>query len=224
MFGGGFGMGMGSGLTELLRRQDVRKELELLDDQVKQLEEFEQKQRDRMREAFSQLRPPGQPGSRDQGRNQGGDQPRDPGRGQGAPKPQVDFRQLMEQQNKETRAELAQILLPHQLKRLEQLSAQLRTQGGGMSLLSGDIAKEAGVTDQQRDQLRSKVEEIERELRKKEAELRRQARDQVISLLPADQQQKIQEQLGEPFTFEVQMPPQFGPPGGGTPRGPERKN
>ena len=217
-FGGGFGMPMMFGPTDLLRRQDVRKELELLDDQVQQLEALEQKMRDRMRQAFPVPPAPGQAGNREERRDQG------------APKPQTDFRQVFEQINKETRAELAQILLPHQSKRLDQLSAQLRMQGGGMALLSGDVARDLGVTDEQREQLRTKVEEIEREARKQEAEIRRQAREKVIRLLTPDQQKKLKDLIGEPFTFEMQPPPRRpGQPGGpgqppGGPGGPNRED
>ena len=126
---------------------------------------------------------------------------------------------------------MEKILLPHQLKRLDQLSAQLRTQGGGMALLGGEVARDLGVTDQQREQLRTKVEEIEQETRKQEAELRRQVREKVIQLLTPEQQKKLKEMIGEPFTFEMQGPPQrpgqpggFGQPQGGPggPGGPDR--
>jgi Spy/CpxP family protein refolding chaperone len=209
----GFGMPMGFGPTQLLSRQDVRKELELLDDQIKQLDALEQKMRDRMSQALPRPAGPGQ------GRAQEGS--RDPRRDQEAPKPQTDFRQIFEQINKETRAEQEKILLPHQLKRLDQLSAQLRMQNLGFALMGGDVARDLGVTDQQREELRTKIEEIDRETRKQEAELRRQAREKVIKLLTPDQQTKLKDMTGEWFTFEMQGPPQrFGQPGGfGPPQG-----
>jgi Spy/CpxP family protein refolding chaperone len=72
-----------------------------------------------------------------------------------------------------------------------------------------------GVTDQQREELRSKVDAIEEERRKQESELRRKAREKVIQLLSPEQQKKLKDMLGEPFTFEMQRPPQWqGQPGG----------
>ncbi len=221
MFGGGSGM-MGFGPTQLLNRQDVRRELELLDDQTKQLDALEQKTRERMREAFSRPPAPGQGGDREPRREPDAQGTR------GVQRPRVDFRQVFEQVNKETRAEIEKILLPHQVKRLDQLSTQLRMQGGGMSLLSGGVARELGVTDEQREQLRTKVEEIEQETRKQEAELRRQSREKVIRLLTPEQQEKLKDMTGEPFTFEMEWPPQRRggagvpgqPPGG--PRVPNR--
>ena len=54
-FGGGFGGGFG-GLNEILRRADVRGELELLDPQIADLEKLSEGRRDQMRELFSGLR------------------------------------------------------------------------------------------------------------------------------------------------------------------------
>lgn len=211
-FGGGFGMmGLG-GPTALLRREDVRKELELLDDQEKQLDALEQKMRDRMREAFTPPRDRPQEGNRDQ----------KPQPSQGGPR--QDFRQMFEKFNKETRDELAKILLPHQLKRLDQLNAQLRMQGGPRAILGGDVARDLGITDQQREDLQKKIEAIEQETRKKEAEIRRQAREQAISLLTPEQQKKYREMVGAPFEFQFQMPSfqPLGQPGRGGPSAPGR--
>ena len=130
--------------------------------------------------------------------------------------------------NKETTAAISEILLPHQMTRLNELTVQMKIQGGGMSMLSSDVARDLGITDEQREQLRAKVDEIERETRKKEAELRRQAREQVISLLSTQQQEKLKSMTGKTFTFEMQMPQRFGPPGGpsgpGAPGGPGGPN
>jgi hypothetical protein len=54
---GGFGGGLGfGGLADVLRREDARKELELLDDQVAQLEKLAESRREKMRDLFSGLR------------------------------------------------------------------------------------------------------------------------------------------------------------------------
>jgi hypothetical protein len=208
-FGGGFGAGGfgafgfggfgGGSLTDLLRRQDVRKELELLDDQVAKLTDLEEKVRERMREAMASFRPPegdrGQPGGQR-------------GAGDGD-----DFRAAIEKVNKQTREDVGQILLPHQMARLDQLAVQMRLQGGAASVLNRELMEKLGVTDEQRDQLRTKAEEADQELQKKIAEIRREAQNQLISNLSADQQAKFKELVGEPFTFENE-PPRFGPGGG----------
>ena len=131
-----------------------------------------------------------------------------------------DFRAAMEQSNQETRSELSKILLPHQLKRLEQLAMQMQTRGGGTAVLGGEVGQQLGVTEQQRAQLQPKVDEVERESRKKTAEIRRQAQDQVISLLTPEQQAKFRELVGEPFEFQIESPAP-GRPFGGDPRAPQ---
>lgn len=226
-FGGAPGMGMGSNLLNLLRRQDVRKELELLDDQVQQLTNLETKMRDRMREMFARPRDRGQ-----------GPPPGDQGARGGDRGPMPDFRAMAEQfnqrnqqLNQEVRTELSNILLPHQMKRLDQLALQMQMQmqmrmRPGSELLGGEVAQKLGVTEQQRGQLQAKVEEVERETRKKIAEVRREAQQKVVALLTPEQQAKFRELVGEPFEFEVEAPPPGGRGFGGEPFGgqPPRKN
>ena len=114
---------------------------------------------------------------------------------------------LFEQLNKEVRSEVSQVLLPHQLQRLDQLAMQMRMRGGVMAMLSPEFVRELGVTDQQREQLRTKVEELDRDVQRKVAEIRRQAQEQVISLMTAEQQAKLRDLIGELFEFENQPPP-----------------
>jgi hypothetical protein len=68
--------------------------------------------------------------------------------------------------------------------------------------------------------LRTKSEELERDLRKKIADLRRQAQDELLSLLTPEQQGKIREMVGEPFEFvePERRPPNRGPGGAELPR------
>jgi hypothetical protein len=203
-------MGFGMGPAALLQRSDVRAELELLDDQVEQLAELQEtmqtRVRDRMREMGSRLRERGPEGAPDP-------------RGGGL---QGEFREFFEQINREQREQLAKILVPHQLKRLGQLEMQMRLRGGAMALLRGEVAEQLNITDQQREQLRAKAEEVERETRRKIAEIRRQAQEELISQLTPEQQAKIRELVGDPFEFQTEGPP--GPAGG--PRGarPPRQN
>ena len=194
---GGF-PGLG-GPLELLVREDVRKELELLDDQVRDLQALRDRLRDRMREMVTQRMREGTPGAEGNAENQ-----------------RVEFRErmrkLMEQVNAEIRQEVSEILLPHQMKRLDQLTLQLRMRGG-LNALGGDVAQQLGVTDPQREQLRAKFEEVEREYRRKVAELRRQAQDELLTVLTPEQQAKLRDLMGEPFEFAAVPPrrPEEGP-------------
>ncbi|MFV1964358.1 MAG: hypothetical protein ACC628_02960 [Pirellulaceae bacterium] len=201
--GGGWGDGIrGMGTVDLLRQDAVRKELELLDDQVADLENLGEDIREMMRAAVTRLR---------EGREQGR-----PGRPQ-------DMRQVFEPISTEAQDRLAEILLPHQMKRLNQLALQARLRGGGFAMLSPDVGQQLGITEQQRDQLREKAQSIEQDLRKEIAKLRRQAQDDLITLLTPEQQAKYRELIGAPFEFPPPRRPE-GPPGGreGRPGGPVR--
>jgi len=195
------------GPVELLRQEAVRKELELLDEQVTELEKLGEVLRDKMRNALSQ--------SRD-------------GRGEGRPLDPQAMRQILEPIGAEMQERLGEILLPHQKKRLNQLALQARLRGGGFALFSPDVAGQLGITEQQRDQLRDKSQQVEQDLRKKIADLRRQAQEELISLLSAEQQAKYRELVGAPFEFPAPQR-QPGQPGGrgrpgGRPDRPARPN
>jgi Spy/CpxP family protein refolding chaperone len=173
------------GPYELLARDDVRKELDLVDDQVKQLEGLRERFRTRVRESIAQIREQrsSEEGSPEQVRDE--------------------LRKAIEQVNAEIQKEVSHILLPHQTKRLDQLALQFRMRGG-LNALGADAIQELGITDEQREKLRTKSEELDREIRRKVSEMRRQAQDELLSLLTPEQQAKVRDMLGEPFEFADQ--------------------
>lgn len=171
-FGGGFG-----GLADVLRRQDVRKDLELLDDQVAQLEKLAEGRRDQMRELFSGLR----------------DVPQE----QRAEK----MREIMEKARRDVEADVGKILLPHQMKRATQLVTQMQMRGG-RGMLDDPIAQDLGLTDAQKEQLRAKSAQLEEEVRKKLTELRAQTQNELLKVLTPAQQAKWKDMVGEPFEFQ----------------------
>jgi Spy/CpxP family protein refolding chaperone len=174
-FGGGFGFG---GLSDVLRREDARKELELLDDQVAQLEKLNEGRREKMRDLFS--------GMRDIPQDQRGEK----------------MRELFQKAQQDLEADIGKILLPHQMKRAKQLAAQLRLRGGVRSVLGDQMAQDLGLTEDQKEKLRTKSEQLEEQLRKKYAELRSQAQNELLQLLTPAQQAKWKEMVGEPFEFQ----------------------
>lgn len=194
-FGGGFGGGGGS-LTELLRRDDVRAELDIVDDQVQDLEALGEKLRGRMQEEFARLREAG---------NNGNNEDRFAG-----------IREAMQKMNEETEKEVGKILLPHQVKRLKQLQVQMRMQGRTQSvLLEGEIADELKVTDDQKEKIRAKADQVEQEMRQKLAELRKEAQDKLLAELSASQRAQFNEMVGDPFEFQRTEQRGFGGPQGG---------
>ena len=203
-FGGGFGGGGfgGGGLTEMLRRDDVRAELELVDDQVKDMEALAEKLRARMQEEFTKLREAGNDGNRED-RFAG-------------------MRETMQKIAADAEKQVGEILLPHQMKRLKQLQNQMRMQGGSTrALTDGSLAEELGITDAQKEKLRESATKVEQELRQKLAELRKEAQEKLLAELTPEQRSKYKELVGDPFEFQRPEAgrgpggPGFGGAGGG---------
>ncbi len=191
--GGGFGGGAffgGGGLAGVLMREEVRKELELVDEQVADLQKLGEGRRERMGEMFAGLRDI-------EDREERGQK----------------FRELMEKAQAELDEEIGKILLPHQMKRAKQLAFQQRLRGGAGRALTGggSLAEELGISEEQQEKLREANERLEQELRQKVAELRNEAQEELLKLLTPKQQAKFKELVGEPFEFQ---PMQFRRPGG----------
>lgn len=183
--GGGFFFGGGGGGMSrlmLLGISEVQKELELADEQVKEIQKMQEELRAR-------FRPPGGPGGpggdgrRGRGNNErregepgGADrtsrpipadwyfvqaqQQPDQGRGRGGfgqltDEQRAEFEKRRLEQAREEKAKLADILLPHQVERLTQIFVQV---AGVEALRDEDIAKELEMSDAQS----AKVAEVRR--------------------------------------------------------------
>ncbi len=261
---GGMGMpGGGAFITRLslLRITEVRKELELAEEQITELEKVADEIRAKY--GFGGRGGGGAGGERGRGPGGEGDRPRrdnnerdknegalrsapaawffvtaqepqnQPGqsrRGGGFPMPTPEQRAEFEKQQleraREERAKLTEILLPHQLKRLNEIYVQ---QAGIGALQDEEIAKDLGVSDSQRARITKTREDFStkrRELsppggggggdfetiRAKIMELTKAQDEQILAVLSAQQRTKFEEMKGKPFA----MPEgggRFGPPG-----------
>jgi Spy/CpxP family protein refolding chaperone len=178
--GGGFG-----GVTDLLRDDKVKAELNIVPDQEKQLEEVAGKIRDSAREVFRDFRDL----SDDERRKK--------------------FEEFRTSSQKEVEA----VLLPQQRERLKQLMVQsqarsTRSPGG----INDTLATELNITQAQREALQKKAEEVQTELRKKMEKLQEEARTEILSVLTSEQRSKLEKLMGPKFEFS---PPQFGGGPGG---------
>jgi Spy/CpxP family protein refolding chaperone len=189
--GGGFGGGMmgmtsGLGLTADRRVQD---ELELIPDQVKALEDLRQEMQEEMREMFMGM-----------GGRGGGDREQ----------MMREIRENMEKLNKEFDDLANKELLPHQRDRLKQLVFQSQARvGGGVSTgrIPRMIADELDITEEQQKAIEEKATKVQEELRKKIANLTKQAEEEIMSVLSPTQRSKFKELMGDDFEFSA---PQFG--------------
>lgn len=184
-------LGNAAGMLELLQRPDVRKELELVDDQVQQLSDLRDTMRESlrntMREAFTRIR----------------DLPRE--------QRAEAMREAVDKVGEDIRSRLSDVLLPHQMKRLEQIALQQRLRGGLVALWNDEIVEKLGIDQQQRERLRAKAAEVEQQLRRKIAEMRNQARQELLSLLTPQQRAAFEELVGEPFEFQTLPRPENEP-------------
>lgn len=188
-FGGpGGGPGGGGGLGMLLRSDEVRAELELLDDQVGKLQAIEEEMRDKIREAMG-------------------------GRGRGERPDFESMRATFEDMRKEVESKIGEVLTTQQMDRLRQIETQQQlNNGGARSLMGGPLADKLGLTDEQKAQLREKAREVEAKLQEKMAAARAEAREEMLSVLTSEQRATLEELTGAPFTLSEQ--PQFGGRGG----------
>lgn len=148
-FGGGqFGRGGNNELTLALRK-DVQTDLAVTDDQKKKLDDLNAKQREARRGQFGGGAGGGQRGNGGGGNGGGGNGGGGFGGGQGIDREALQKR--MEEQRTQTHKDLAAILNEGQMKRLGEISVQLR---GNRAILDTAVQKELGFTSEQSTKLK----------------------------------------------------------------------
>ena len=181
---GGRGMWGGGGMTALLGNEKVQEELELVDDQLKDIEELQSAMREEMMQMF----------------RGGGFRDMDPEERQVQ---MEEMRKKMEEKAKAMEAEVKDILLPAQFDRLKQLNFQRETSRGGTTGLadSQTIIEALNITDEQKEKMKEAAEAAAKKLETKIAELRKQAETEVLGVLTEEQRAKFKELQGESFDF-----------------------
>jgi len=203
--GGGGGRGgppggmMGNSPLMLINDRSVIAELELVDDQVEALQELQDDMRNVFRDTFSGMR------------EKFGDK-------------DVDRESLMEEIRDKIQSEMGsvetelnEILLPHQVARLDELYFQMQAKRSGTEGLLKDpkVKDRIGLTDAQIQELQQKAEEVKADMDKKIEDLRESAREEILSVLTSDQQAKIKEMMGDSFEFDKRDRGRGGPRRGG---------
>ena len=174
-FSSGYGV-MSSAPHSLVFNSNVRKDLELDDEQIRKLNairtEFSQRLNDGMKDARS-------------GKN-------------------FDHRKWSKTYaiiEKERKMALGAVLLPHQSKRLKQISTQMkmRNQGDVNVLISKSVAEELDIDEEQKKQLRKRASELKSEMEKEIARLKDKYREKLIRELRPEQRKKLKEMVGDEF-------------------------
>jgi Spy/CpxP family protein refolding chaperone len=185
-FGGPGGLLGGGGVLNLVQREEVQQELQLIDEQRDKLDDLVADARQRigneMRDLFA--------GMQDLSNEERQERFNE-------------IRTRIEKLNKESEADLKKILLPHQFDRLKQISVQQRIQQqGAAALTSGDLAEAINLTDEQREKLERRAEEVQQELQQKIAQLRVEARNKMLDVLTPEQRAKLESLMGDSFALQ----------------------
>jgi Spy/CpxP family protein refolding chaperone len=185
----------GGGTLGLMQIQEVQREIELSEDQQAELRSLGETVRDEI-------------GQEMQGMFQGMRDLSDEER-------QARFAEIgarMQEINRGVEKRMQKVLLPHQYDRVKQIELQSRLQlGGAAALTEGELAETLGLTEDQREQIREKSEEVQRDLNDKINQLRVEARNQLLEVLTPEQRAKLESMMGSEFTLPT---PQFNQPGG----------
>lgn len=162
----------------MLNNPSVQKDIELVGDQLKKVQELQSNFAKRMQEEIGDL-------------SKGGI---NPDRFKGIP-------ELMKRLREEQKAEMESLLLPHQLDRLKQVALQthMKQAGTANALASEAIAEQLGITDEQKDKLKQRAEEVKKKLAEDVAKLKAKAEEDLLSVLDSKQRAKLKELAGDKF-------------------------
>ena len=172
---------VGSSPNSLLMNKQVHEDLELTDSQKQQLKDL----RGELGKAFSR---------QFQGSEKGHFEFSDT----------EDLKKTLKQIREDHAEKINSILLPHQQQRLKQIGFQmkLRRKGNSETLVSKSIAEELGLTEEQKENLKKRSEEIKKKLAEDIAKLKEEARDELFDELTRDQREKLKEMMGDKFEYK----------------------
>ena len=168
-----------------LSREGIQKEIDLVDDQRKKLDEIRADVTKKMRAIYPSLR----------------DLPRE--------KQRTKYAELRKELNEETERRVNKVLLPQQRDRLKQVILQTRLRQGGTNvytLTSDELAKALGITDEQKVKLRAKQQEIQKKLMKEYQRIREEAQKEILTVLTPEQLAKLKKMQGETYTPPPRKP------------------
>ncbi len=125
--------------------------------------------------------------------------------------------ELNKEMNESTLKAVGEFLKPEQVTRLHQISYQAR---GAMAFSDPEIAKKLNITDSQKDEIKTIVDESNTAMRelfaglqddregtmKKIAEHRKETLSKVVAKLNDEQQKTWKEMIGAPFELKMEAP------------------
>jgi hypothetical protein len=114
------------------------------------------------------------------------------------------MKEVIAENQAQAEAAIEEILLPEQMKRVQQLAYQIEIskRGLGECLVSGQLGEEIGVHDDQKQHLTDVAERVAAETAAKIATIKAQAMREVLAELAPEQRKKAEELLGEYFDYK----------------------
>lgn len=209
----------GDDSSSLLKWDNVQKELDLVDEQREKIRQAQRQMQEQMQEHFAEMREQHQRRVRELQERRGGDGDAAESRGPagspaggnaggrfapGVVDAPTDFQKTQEVM-RELREELARkvddVLLPHQKKRLEEISLHMKMKRRGTSgaLVDTELAKSLDIDEAQKERIRRKAIEVQKDLEEKIAKLREEARQEILDELSPAQKRKLEDLLGKDF-------------------------
>ena len=180
IMGGDFSM-MSSDPWSIVNQAQIQQELELVDDQKQQLRDLQSEYRKQMSEQIQELTN----GKFDQ----------DSGKR---------IKELVDDMRENMKSRMGEILLPHQLERLNQVSVQMemKNRGDANALMGGRLAEMLGIDEEQKERIEQRSEEIKKKLEEKIAKLKEEAREELLGELSSTQRKKLKELTGDKFEYK----------------------
>jgi hypothetical protein len=122
----------------------------------------------------------------------------------------IRYQEAAKKLSEDTERRIREILLPHQIRRLTQINLQMKlsqTGYGSASALAGDdIAKELGISDDQKAKLRETEQAVMKEIREKTQDfykrMQEESREKLLGVLTASQRKKLEEMTGAKFEMQ----------------------
>jgi hypothetical protein len=192
---------MGQNLQYLLYPQ-VQSELDLLPDQKAALDKIRAEMSTKLQDAYKELKdvPPTER--------------------------QTKYLEVYSRIGADTDKRVAEVLLPHQTKRIRQIALQMRLASSGYgssaAFNTDDVAKELGITPEQIEELKKRETELRQEIQEKTREfykkLNEESRDKLLGVLTAAQRDKLKELQGDKFELNP-----YAPQGSRSPKVEEKK-
>ena len=162
----------------MLSNPSVQKDLELVGDQLKQVQDLQADFARQMKEQIGDISKGGLNKDR-----------------------LKDLPALMKTLRDRQREQMEGMLLPHQIARLQQVALQthMKQAGTAGALASEKVMEALGITEEQVERLKKRSKEINEKLAKETAALKEKAKDELLKELSLDQQSMLKEMMGEKY-------------------------